>query len=317
VPLDPKARELIARSAAENLPATHQVPPEEARWLSRLRRARMDNPPEAVAHIEDRRIPGPGGELAIRIYTPHGMGAFPALVYFHGGGWVVGDLDNQQSSCCALANSTPCVVVSVDYRLAPENKFPAAAEDCYAAALWVAENARSIQVDPERIAVGGDSAGGNLAAAVCLMARDRGGPALVFQLLIYPVLDLNFDTPSYEENGTGYLLTKEMCVYFWEQYLASGSDGGHPYAAPIRAKSLAGLPPALVLTALYDPLRDEGQAYARRLKEAGVPVMARNYEGLIHGFWGMGAVLDQTQRIRQEVSEVLRSAFSGRVAAAP
>lgn len=316
MPLDPQAQQFIEQAAAENLPATHQVPPEEARRLFRARCARFDSPPEAVGRIEDRRVPGPGGELAIRIYTPRGQGPFPALVYFHGGGWVVGDLDSHQSSCCFLANATPCVVVAVDYRLAPENKFPAAAEDCYAAARWIADNARAIHVAPGRIAVGGDSAGGNLAAAVSLMARDRGEFALIFQLLIYPVIDFTFHTPSYDENGTGYLLTKEMCVYFWEQYLQSESDGNNPYASPIRAESLAGLPPAFVLTAQYDPLRDEGLAYAQRLKEAGVPVLSRNYDGMIHGFWGMGAVLDQTQRVRQEVSEALHSVFTARAASA-
>lgn len=316
MPLDPKARELIASAVAQNQPGAHQVSPGEARRMSRERRVRLDTAPEAVGRIEDRRIPGPGGELALRIYTPLGEGPFPALVYFHGGGWLTGDLDNQQSSCCVLANSTPCLVVSVAYRLAPENKFPAAAEDCYAATCWVAGNASSIQADRVRIAVGGDSAGGNLAAAVSLMARDRRGPALAFQVLIYPVIDCRFDTPSYQENGAGYLLTKEMCVYFWRQYLPEVGDGVHPYAAPIRAESLAGLPPALVITAQYDPLRDDGQGYARRLQAAGVPVTVRNYEGLIHGFWGMGAVFDQTFQARREVAEALRAALAGQVSAA-
>lgn len=308
--LDPQVQEFLEQTAAENVPATHQVPPEEARRLFRLKHERLDNAPETVARDEERSIAGPGGNLPLRIYTPQGEGQFPALVYFHGGGWLVGDLSTLQSACSFLANAVPCVVISVNYRLAPENKFPAAVEDCYSALKWVAGNARSLNINPGEIAVGGDSAGGNLAAAVSLVARDRCGPALAYQLLIYPVIDFNFDRPSYKENATGYLLTQEACRYLWKQYLENESDANNPYASPIRAESLAGLPPAMVLTAQYDPLRDEGQDYARRLLKAGVPVIARNYEGLIHGFWGMGAVLDQTHRIRQEVAEVLHTVFS-------
>jgi acetyl esterase len=309
LPLDAQVKELLDWLETQNLPATNQVPPAEARRLFRLRLQRMDTPGEPVASIEDRRIPGPEGEIPLRIYTPAGRGPFPALVYFHGGGWIVGDLDTHQSGCCFLTNSVPCVVVAVDYRLAPEHKFPTATEDCYAAVRWVVDNARTVNVDPNRIAIGGDSSGGNLAAAVGLMSRDRGGPALVFQLLIYPVIDFNFGTPSYQENGTGYLLTKELMVHYWQQYLRNEADSNNPYASPVRAENLKGLPPAFILTAQYDPLRDEGQAYAQRLRDAGVPALVHNYDGLIHGFWSMGSFLEQTQSIRQEVSQVLRSAF--------
>lgn len=309
MPLHPQVQQLLSYLEAENLRPADPANPDEARRIASLRRTKVDNHAEAVAKIEDRLIPGPGGEIPIRIYKPYGQEPFPAVVYFHGGGFVLGDLDFQQTSCCAIANATPCVVVSVGYRLAPEHKFPAAAEDCYAATRWVAENASVLGAKPGQCAVCGESAGGNLAAVVCLMARDRGGPSLVFQVLIYPMMDFAFDTASYHDYAAGYLLTKEACVYFWNQYLSKPAEGANPYASPLRAKSLAGLPAAFILLAQYDPLRDEGQAYAQRLKGAGVPVIVRNYEALIHGFWGMGAYLDATRRARQEVAEVLGFAF--------
>lgn len=310
MPLDPKVKQWLEEMAAAGLPAASETSPEEARRLYRERAAKQNAPPEPVASIENRKIPGPGGEIPIRVYRPQGSCPFPALLYFHGGGWVIGDLNTHQSPCCALANAARCVVVAVDYRLAPEHKFPAAAEDCYAATRWVSENAPTLNIDTSQIAVGGDSAGGNLAAAVSLMARDRGGPAMFFQLLIYPVLNYNFETRSYQENATGYHLTQDIMIHYWKQYLRSDEDARNPYAAPLRATSLKGLPSALVLTAEYDPLRDEGQSYAARLKEAGVPVTARNYEGLIHGFLAMSAVLEQTKPILQEAAKVLRGAVA-------
>jgi acetyl esterase len=235
------------------------------------------------------------------------------LVYFHGGGWVIGNLDTHDGVCRQLCNAAHCVVVSVDYRLAPEHPYPAAAEDAYAATRWVAANAAAIGGDPARIALGGDSAGGNLTAVVTLMARDRGGPPLVFQLLVYPATDApTADHPSYRENAEGYFLTRDMMLWFWNHYCGSTPDLTDAYRYPLRAKDLRRLPPAYVITAEFDPLRDEGEAYAARLREANVPVRLKRYAGMIHGFFGMGALLTQAREATKEAAEALRSAFAAR-----
>jgi acetyl esterase len=231
------------------------------------------------------------------------------LVYFHDGGWVFGNLDVHDPVCRALTNAAGSITVAVDYRLAPEHKYPAAPEDCYAATRWVAENADSFNGDPTRIAVGGDSAGGNLAAVVTLMARDRGGPNLAYQLMVYPITNYSFDTPSYHENAEGYSLTKDDMVWFWEHYLPSKDEGKRPYASPLQAHDLSNLPPAIVITAEYDPLRDEGEMYADRLQEAGNKVTVKRYHGMIHGFFGMGAMIDQGKLVVNDVATALRSAF--------
>jgi acetyl esterase len=266
--------------------------------------------PEPVGKLVDRRIPGPAGDIPVRIYTPKGRGPFPVLVYFHGGGFVLCNLDTHDGTCRSLANGAGAVVVSVDYRLAPEHRFPAAPEDCYAAAQWVSRNAAEIGADPTRIAVGGDSAGGNLAAVVALMARDRGAPPLRFQLLIYPVTDFAFDTASYRDNAEGYFLTTGMMKWFWSQYLADPAAGAQAYASPLRARDLRGLPPALCITAGYDPLRDEGEAYACRLADAGVAATTSRYDGMFHGFFGMQAQLDAAKRAVAEASDALRKGLA-------
>ena len=309
MPLDPQAKAVLDQMAALGLPAMITLSPEQARRQMEMRRAAAP-PGDPVAHVEDRAIPGPAGDIPIRIYTPEASGTLPVLVYFHGGGWVIGSIETHDATSRALANAAGCIVVSVDYRLAPEHKFPAAAEDAYAATKWVAESAAALGGDPRRIAVGGDSAGGNLAAAVCLMARDRGGPSLAYQVLIYPVTDYSFDTPSYRENAEGYLLTKDSMGWFWNHYLRDESDGRNPYASPLRAESLAGLPPALIITAEFDPLRDEGEAYADRLREAGVPVACSRYDGMIHGFVGLATVLDKGKLAVGEAAGALRAAFA-------
>jgi acetyl esterase len=204
----------------------------------------------------------------------------------------------------------PDALVAMEYRLAPEHKFPAAPEDCYAATCWVAANAEAIGGDPRRIAIGGDSAGGNLTAVVAQMARDRGGPALAYQLLVYPVTNYGYDKASYEENADGYLLTRDAMVWFWNHYLRSAADGNNPLASPLRANDLRGLPPAMVLTAEFDPLRDEGEAYALRLQEAGVPVTLKRYAGTIHGFFSLGAVLDQGKQAMADAAAALRTIFA-------
>jgi acetyl esterase len=307
MPLDPQAQAVMEQVAALGFPPVHQVSPEQARANNK---ARPRPPGPAVAKVEDRRIPGPEGEIPVRIYTPEGSGPFPALVWFHGGGWVVGDLESADATARHLTVGASCVVVSVDYRLAPETKFPGPAEDCYAATKWVAQNAASINADSGRIAVGGDSAGGNLAAVISLMARDRGGPPLALQLLVYPVTDRDFSTESYVQNAEGYQLTRDSMVWYWEHYLKADADAANPYAAPLQAQDLRNLPPALVITAEYDPLRDEGEAYAHRLEAAGVTATCTRYDGMIHGFFGMAAAIDKGKQAIAQASAALKAAFA-------
>ena len=309
--LDPQARALLDEVAALGLPAFHTLSVAEARRATAAMAA-LQGEPEPIARVENRNIPGPAGAIPVRIYTPSGDAPLPVLVYYNGGGWVIGSLETHDGTCRSLANAAGCVVVSVDYRLAPEHKFPAAAEDAYAAAVWIAEHAAALGADAARLAVGGDSAGGNLAAVVSLMARDRGTPRLVYQLLVYPVTDGACDTASYEENADGYFLTRDMMRWFWNHYLAAAGDRRDPYHSPLRAARFNGLPPALVITAEFDPLRDEGEAYAERLRAAGVPVQLTRYHGLVHGFFGLGAVLDQAKTAMAEASGGLRAAFASR-----
>lgn len=308
MPLHPQMQAVLDLFA--KFPQTHTLSAPEARRVMVERRALIKAVPEPVAKVENRTIPGPAGEIPLRIYMPEGSGPFPVLVYFHGGGWVLGDLESHDGVCRVLANAARCVVASVDYRLAPEHKYPAAAEDCYAATQWVAANAASIGGDPERIAVGGDSAGGNLAAVVALMARDKGGPRLRHQLLVYPVTDFSFDTPSYGQNAQGYSLGKADMEWFWRQYLPDEAAGREPYASPLRATDLSHLPPALVITAEYDPLRDEGEHYAERLRQAGVPTDLRRYDGMIHGFFAMSAGVDVARAAVNHAADALRTAFA-------
>ena len=312
MPLDPQAQAVLDQAAALGLPPNQTVSPEQARINGKLR-PRANGP--QVAKVEDRNIPGPGGDLPVRIYTPEGGGPFPALVWFHGGGWVVGDLDTADATSRHLTVGAGCVVVSVDYRLAPETKFPGPAEDCYAATQWVAQNAPSINVDASRIAVGGDSAGGNLAAVVSLMARDRRGPELALQLMVYPVTEWDFGTASYQQNADGYGLTQDTMRWYWDHYLANDADATNPYAAPMRAEDLSGLPAALVITAEFDPLRDEGEAYAHLLEAAGVPTQCTRYDGMTHGFFGQSAVMDKGKQAISEASAALKAAFGVAVSA--
>ncbi|MGH7896570.1 MAG: alpha/beta hydrolase [Candidatus Binatia bacterium] len=294
MPLLPKAKEFLEQLVAAGMPPLGSQSPAETR-LAFDAIATFGGPPEPMAKIEERRVPGPAGEIPLRVYTPEAASPLPVLVYFHGGGWVIGNFETHDAVCRLLAKSAPAIVASVDYRLAPEHKFPAAAEDCYAATRWVAENAAAIGGAAEKLAVGGDSAGGNLAAVVSLMARDRKTPKIGLQLLVYPVTAHGYDTASYRENADGYLLTKDAMVWFWNHYLTGQADGENAYASPLRAKDLRGLPPALVVTAEFDPLRDEGESYAKRLEEAGVPVTLKRYDGIIHGFFTMCGVFDQAR----------------------
>lgn len=308
MPLDEDMKQILGLIAPAGAPALTDFTVEQAR--ANMGAIMVAPPePEPVGRVENRTFPGPGGDVPIRIYTPAGAGPHPALVYFHGGGWVLCNLETHDGTCRSLCNQAGCVVVSVDYRLAPENKFPAGLEDCHAATKWVADHAAELGVDPNRIAIGGDSAGGNLTACVALVARDRGGPRFVHQLLIYPVIDAKFDTPSYRENAEGYFLTRGAMQWFWNHYLRSEADAANPYAAPVRAKDLAGLPPATVLTAEFDPLRDEGEAYGKKLREAGVATRIERYDGLIHGFFGMGAVVAKARAAVGVAAGELRKSF--------
>lgn len=261
---------------------------------------------EPVARVVHRFIPGPGADLPVRVYYPEGDGPFPAYVLYHGSGWTIANLDVADVPARAFVNRSGCAVVAVNYRKAPEHPFPAPLEDCYAALCWTVANAEDLGLDPGRIGVTGDSAGGNLAAAVCLKARDDHGPSIAHQLLVYPVTDHSFDTPSYQENAEGYLLERQSMEWFWGHYLADPADGDHPYASPLRAPDLAGLPPAFVVTAGFDPLRDEGERYADRLREAGVTVRARRYETMIHGFLWFGGVVDGARELYGEMAREAR-----------
>jgi|TARA_B100001105_G_scaffold188598_2_gene152989 acetyl esterase/lipase len=272
------------------------------------------NPPpgEDVASVEDLEVPGPDGPLPVRVYRPDGAAVpAPVVVFFHGGGWVLGSIATHDATCRGLANRTGAVYVSVDYRLAPEHPYPAAPEDCYAATCWVADHAADLGVDPGRLAVAGDSAGGNLAAVVCQMARDRSGPAIAFQLLIYPVTDLDFDRwPSMEENADGPLLTREGMDWFARHYVGTLPFTGDPYAAPIRAADLSGLPQAHVATAGHDPLRDEGAGYAEALAAAGVTVGYDNFATMIHGFVGFADVVPAAGEARDRIAAALAAGLA-------
>ena len=263
-----------------------------------------------VARTEDLTIPEASGDIPARLYVPEGTGPLPIVVYFHGGGWVIGNIASHDGICRKLANASGCAVISVEYRLAPEHRFPVAPGDCYTAVCWVKEHGTDLGVDSSRMAVAGDSAGGNLSAVTAQLARDRGGPPIAFQLLIYPATDLTMSHPSVEENADGYLLTKADMLWFKGHYLTDDADAKDPLVSPLYASDLSGLPPALVLTAEYDPLRDEGEAYARALQQAGVQARASRYDGLIHGFFGLEAVIPAAAPAMDEAAAALRSALT-------
>jgi acetyl esterase len=270
----------------------------------------LAEPGPDVAEQFDRQVPVDGGEIAVRVYRPEGEGPFPCHLYIHGGGFWLGNLDMSDDFCRSVAVGASCVVVSVDYRLAPEAKFPVPAEDCYAALLWVVEHAEELGIDAARISVGGGSAGGNLSAVTALMARDRKGPPLVLQVLEIPVTDLTMSQPSVTENGAGFMLTKEAMAAYRDHYLADPADATNPYASPLLADDLSGLPPAVVMTAEFDPLRDEGEAYAKRLEEAGVPVTARRWEGQFHGSQSMGKLIpEEAAAYLDDIVRALRKAY--------
>jgi acetyl esterase len=312
MPLDPQAEVVIRLVKESGLPEFWQLTPDQAReqYLMRVGKLALK---EQIFRATDRGIPGPGGELPVRIYQPRECKPgelLPVLVWFHGGGFVIGNLDTHDPACRLLANQADCLVVAVDYRLAPEFKFPAAVEDSMAALRWVALHARELGGDPERIAVGGDSAGGNLAAVCALIARNEGSPRLAHQLLIYPCTAPEPETPSHRKFAEGYVLTRKTITWFYKQYVRTPKEHQDFRFAPLVADDLANLPPALVLVAGFDPLRDEGVEYARRMIEAGNRVTLANYEGMIHGFFLMGAALDAAKRAVAQSARALREAFA-------
>jgi acetyl esterase len=307
MPLDPQAKVLLDQLEMMGAPPIDEQTPEGLR-ASYAMMAALDGEPEAMAKVEDRMIPGPAGEIPVRIYTPDGSGPMPVVLFFHGGGFVIGNVETHDSNARSLAAGAKAIVISVDYRLAPEHPFPAAPDDCFAATTWAHDHAAELGGDPDRLAVAGDSAGGNLAAVISLMARDAGGPPLRAQILVYPATDLTMSHPSIEENGEGYLLTKDTMHWFMGHYQP---DVSSQKASPMVAADLSGLPPALVITAEFDPLRDEGEAYAERLRAAGVPVVVSRYDGMIHGFFGMRTILEGAGKAMDEATRTLRDAFAG------
>jgi acetyl esterase len=294
--LHPQTQALLDLMIERGVPPTHTLTPTDARAFYRERRGftQPESPP--VARTRDLRAEGPHGAIPLRLYRPLGSAEatiLPVLVYYHGGGWVIGDLDTHDTLCRELANGAGCAVVAVDYRMGPEHRFPAAVDDCIAATHWIHAHASELKIDTARLAVGGDSAGGNLAAVVSIAARESGDLAIAFQLLIYPATDQHRDTPSHTANGQGYLLTTETMDYFTGHYITEPALYKDWRASPLLHRDLAKLPPALVLTAGYDPLRDEGAAYAERLTAAGNRATYVCYERQIHGFITMGKVLDE------------------------
>jgi len=294
--LHPQARALLDFIEARGIPPTHTLSPAEARAFYRDRRAATQPEAPQVAEVRELKAEGPHGAIPVRLYRPLGSSAdaaLPVLVYFHGGGWVIGDLDTHDVLCRSLANGAGCAVASIDYRLGPEHRFPAAVDDVLAATRWVHREAASLGLDASRLAVGGDSAGGNLAAVAAIAARDASDLPIAFQLLIYPATDQRRGHPSHEANGQGYLLTRDTMAYFHDHYIDDGRHDLDWRASPLLHGDLSGLPPALVLTAGYDPLRDEGMAYAEALTGAGNRAAYVCFERQIHGFITMGKVLDE------------------------
>jgi acetyl esterase len=311
--LHPQARALLRLIEEKGVPPTHTLTPHEARRAYLDRRSFTQPAPPDVASVRELQASGPAGAIPLRMYRPLGSSAsqaLPVLVYYHGGGWVIGDLDTHDVLCRQLCDAAGCAVVSVDYRLAPEHLFPAAVDDAVAALLWVHAQAGELGLDASRIAVGGDSAGGNLAAVVAIAARDTGDVLLRSQLLIYPATDQRRGAASHERNGQGYMLTRDSIAYYHDHYLVDSRHDLDWRASPLLCESLAGVPPAFVLTAGYDPLRDEGLHYAQRLSEAGVRSTLVCFDRQIHGFILMGRVLDEANDAVQLCAAQLRQALA-------
>lgn len=308
--LNPQAEAVLKQMEADNVPDISEMNVPQARVFLQTAFSAMVPVPEQVREVSDFTVPGPAGRLPVRLYRPEVGGTPPLVVFYHGGGWVIGSIESHDAVCRALANASGCAVASVEYRLAPESAFPAAPEDCYAAAKWLAENGSDLGFDEGRLAVAGDSAGGNLSAVVSLMARDRGGPEISQQVLIYPAVDFTGDYPSRSENGEGYFLTTAAIEWFGGHYIGDEAVAKEALASPLLAEDHSDLPPAVVITAGFDPLRDEGGAYAEKLEAAGVEAKTIQYEGMIHGFINMLGVLDDAQRAVDEIGSSLRTSLN-------
>ena len=291
--------------AEADAPPMIEMTPDDARAMYRMMNEANTRAP--MHDVSDMKA----GGVPVRVYRPGPADDLPCLVYFHGGGWVIGDLETHDNVCRNLASEAQCVVVAADYRLAPEHPYPAPFDDCYTVTRWVADNAGKLNIDASRIALGGDSAGGNLTACVSLRIKDEGGPAIAHQLMIYPVTDTALDTGSYKANGDGYMLTRDSMAWFFDHYLGDSIDRADPYISPLRAGDLSGLPPATIITAEFDPLRDEGEAYGERLKQAGVETLVRRFDGMIHGFFSMTDLLPSAREATSLAASQLKSAFSG------
>ena len=308
--LHPQCKAFLDQLATMGGKPLHETPPAEARKTPLPPALAGDEQP--VARVEDRRIPGPAGAIAVRVYWPSTGRRLPALIFAHGGGFVLGNIESADRPCRALANLSGAVVINVDYRLAPEHPFPAAVDDFDAVTQYVAEHADEFGIDPHRLAVGGESAGGNLAAVTAIVARDRGTPAIAFQLLIYPQVDMtDVDRPSMREFASGYFITREIIDYFTGHYLSRASDPLDPRASPLLASDLTGLPPAFIMTAECDPLRDQGEEYARRLQQSGVKVMLKRYDGMFHPFFSLAAIIDEAKVAHADAAAALRDALKG------
>jgi acetyl esterase len=308
MPLHPAVKTLLDQVAAQGSPPLSSQGVEMVREGYVTARGFLSEKPD-VAKVEDRTIPGPAGDIPVRIYTPTGGGPHPILVYYHGGGWVIGSIETCDGISRAYANAAGCIVVNVDYRLAPEHKFPAAADDAFAALNWASEHAGEFGGDPSRIAVGGESAGANLAAVVAQLATDAGGPALAYQILAYPVTHYDFGTESYADNAEGYFLTTDSMRWFWGLYLNDESEGSDPKASPMLKDDVSRLPPGIIVAPEFDPLRDEGVAYGKRLQEAGVDFETWVPDGMIHEFLGMTNVLPESKAAIERLAGNLKKAF--------
>ena len=304
MPLDPDVAEWLARLAAlPELDAT-QLTPEQTR-ANYLAAPKPDGDP--IARVEDAVVPGPDGPIPVRLYADHHDTGVGTVAFFHGGGWVVSSIDGHDSLCRRLAKLTGALIVSVEYRLAPEDPFPAGHDDCWAVTKWLSQHAADFGGDPSRLAVAGDSAGGNLAATVAIRARDEGVP-LALQLLMYPCIDVDYTRPSYSENAQGYFLTAPGMIWYWDQYVPA-EHRSNPYAIPMAATDLTGVAPALVQTAAYDVLRDEGEAYAARLTEAGVPAALVRYPGVVHGFISRWVQCGRAHEAHADAASALKTAL--------
>ncbi len=309
-----KLRVLLWLNSFKKVPPLHKIPAQVLRRENRETVRRIEKiiqyPPEKLFEIKDVQIPVGDTNIGARIYKPTSETNLPVLIYYHGGGFVIGNLESHDNNCRRLAKHNNMIVVSVDYRLAPEYKFPTGPNDCYAALLWIHENIAEYGGNPAQLAVGGDSAGANLSTVVCMMVKEKGGPKISLQVLIYPCTDATLSCHTIETNGVGYILTKELMQWFLGHYIEEGTDLKTPYLSPLFADDLSDLPPALLITAEFDPLRDEGEKYAKKLKAAGVPVVYKEYKGMVHAFFVMTKFLKSARDLEIQIGEEIKKAFN-------